>query len=69
MAGHRLIARQYITHRIVADVAHMDAPRWIGEHFQYVGFGTQISGRRGVEHPLLFPNFLPMPVRFERVKT
>ena len=69
MAGHRLIPRQHIAHRVIADMPHMDAPRWIGEHFQDVRFWTRIGGGRSFEHRLLFPDFLPMPVRFERVKT
>ena len=33
-----LVARHDIAHRVVADMAHMDAPRRIGEHLEHVVF-------------------------------
>jgi hypothetical protein len=37
-----LVARDHVAHRIVADMAHMDAPRRIGEHLEHVVFRARI---------------------------
>ena len=29
----------HVAHRVIADMAHVDAPRGIGEHLQHVGLG------------------------------
>ena len=52
----------HVAHRVVADVAHVDAPRRIGEHLQHVGLGL---GARAVgdEAALLVPPLLPAAVR------
>ena len=55
-----LVARHHVAHRVVAHVAHVDAPRRVGEHLQHVVFrpsggvgrllpgGTSPAGRLGV---------------------
>ena len=68
MAGHPLIARQHIAHRIVADMAHMDAPAGIGEHLQHIGLGARVAGRRGGEDASLLPNLLPMAIGLKGVE-
>ncbi len=35
-----LVAGENIAHRVVAHVAHVDAPRRIGEHLEDVAFGA-----------------------------
>ena len=53
-----LIARHHIAHRVVAHMAHMDAPRGIGEHFQDVILGLGRIPPRG-EGTGLIPGGLP----------
>ena len=67
MAGHPAIARQDIAHRIVADMAHMDAPRRIGEHLEHIAFGLGGLGI-GSKSPGVFPGFLPMRVHRLRIE-
>ena len=64
--AHRpLHPRHHVAHRVVADVAHMDAPRRIGEHLQHVVFRLVRRGvlaRRRIgrgEDAALVPDFLP----------
>ena len=52
------IARDDIAHRVIPDMAHMDAARWIGEHFQRVEFWLIRSVVR-TENIGLGPFFLP----------
>ncbi len=57
--AHRaLVARHHVAHGVVAHVAHMDAPRRIGEHLQHVVFRPRVGVRRG-EDSALVPDFLP----------
>ena len=56
---HRpLHPRHHVAHRVVAHMAHMDAPRWIGEHFQHVVFRPRVVVARD-EDAALVPDFLP----------
>ena len=60
-AASALVARHHVAHRVVAHVAHVDAPRGIGKHLQHVVF--RLGGglvARG-EDPALLPD--PLPVR------
>ena len=68
VALHPAIARDDVAHRVVADVAHVDAPRGIGEHLQHVslGLGAIAVGR---EAALLLPPRLPAAVGGGRVET
>ena len=42
-----LVARHHVAHRVVAHVAHVDAPRRIGEHLQHVVFRPRVVVARG----------------------
>jgi hypothetical protein len=44
----------------------MDAPRWIGEHFQHIIFGARVR-IIGLERVPLRPFLLPFTFRFARV--
>ena len=67
MAGHPAIARQDIAHRIVADVPHMDAPRWIGKHLKHIG-PRIVAGAIRAETLGRVPGCLPAGVRRKRVE-
>jgi uncharacterized pyridoxal phosphate-containing UPF0001 family protein len=41
-AAGALVARDDVAHRVVAHVAHVDAPRRIGEHFEHVVLSARI---------------------------
>ena len=53
-----LIPRDHVAHCIVAHVAHVDAPRRIGEHFQHVILGF-IGAAIGFEQAGFGPSLLP----------
>ena len=53
-----LIARHHVAHGVVAHMAHVDAPRGIGEHFQDVILGLGRIAPRG-EGASLIPGGLP----------
>ena len=57
-----------IAHGVVADMAHMDAPRRIGEHLQHIAFGLVGMGRRG-EQGARVPFRLPVFFGFLGVVT
>ena len=59
IALRRLGPRHHIAHRIVAHMAHMDAPRRIGEHFQHVILGPRRIAP-GHKDPGLIPGLLPL---------
>ena len=56
--GH-FVAGHHVTHGVVADMAHMDAPRRIGEHLQHVVFRL-VARRPGSEAIGLGPSLLPL---------
>jgi len=62
VAGHRLVAREHVAHRVVADVADVDAPRWIGKHLEHIGFRARIARRRCDERAALVPDLLPVRI-------
>jgi len=66
-------ARDGVADRVVADMAHMDAPRRIGEHFENIIFGLgvrAIAGRvAGQEVAALLPDLLPFRLGGARVVT
>ena len=68
VAGHPLVARNYVAHRVVADMADMDPARRIGKHFEHVAarLGGVVVGDKG---RLVMPNLLPPRVGDVRVKT
>ena len=68
MAGHRLVARQHIAHRVIAHMADMDAARWIGEHLQHIGFGP-VRIAIGGKARLLVPAFLPPRIGSVMIET
>ncbi len=63
-----LVTGDNVTHRIVAHMAHMDAPRWIGEHLEHIIFLADVA-IVGFEGPVFFPDFLPMSFRHARIIT
>ncbi len=63
-----LVTGDNITHRIVAHMAHMDAPRRIGEHLEHIIFLAAVA-IVGFESPVFFPDFLPMSFRHARIIT
>ena len=48
-----------VAHRVVADMAHVDAPRGIGEHLEHVVFRPRPVDRR-LEAAALLPDLLPL---------
>jgi hypothetical protein len=62
MAGCALEARHHVAHRVVADMAHMDAPGRIREHLEHVVFLADAVVLRG-EDAALVPDFLPAGLR------
>src|SRR6185437_5526721 len=67
MALHAAVAGDHVAHRVVADVAHVDAPRRIGEHLPHVGLRL-VAGAIGGKAPRLFPPLLPAAVSRARVE-
>jgi len=66
-ALHPPVAGEHVPHRVVADMAHVDAPRRIGEHLQDIGLGLR-AAVVGVEGPPFLPDSLPVRVGLERVE-
>ena len=60
------IAGNNVAHRVVADVAHMDAPRRIGEHLEDVIARPLILVRR-LEDAVVGPSCLPARLRLARI--
>jgi hypothetical protein len=65
-APRPLVARHHVAHRVIAHMAHMDAPRRIGEHLQDVVFRPRILVAGREDLPLV-PEFLPTRLRFAGV--
>ena len=61
-----LVAGDHVAHRVVAHVAHVDAPRRIGEHLQHVVFRARVVVA-GLEDVPLVPDLLPANFRFAGV--
>ena len=61
-----LIARHHVAHGVVAHMAHMDAPRRIGEHLEHVIFRARIVVR-GLEDLRVRPGFPPFGFGFAHV--
>src|SRR6476619_5865234 len=66
MAACAHIAGDHVAHGVIAHVAHMDAPRRIGEHFKNIVFWARVVLRGGEEPPLL-PELLPAGLCFTRI--
>ncbi len=61
-----LVTGEHVAHGIVAHMAHVDAPRGIGEHLQHIGLrGAKIVA--GCEDAGLIPGRLPVPFAVGRV--
>src|SRR5579872_5761976 len=67
-AAGALIASDDVAHRVIADMAHMNAPRRIGEHFEDIIVGTRVVVP-GRERPALSPDLLPPLLRLAGVIT
>ena len=65
-ALHPLVAREHVAHRVVADMAHMDAPRRIGEHLEDIGLGARRAVVGARKRAALLPDLLPAGVGLER---
>ena len=68
---HVLATRAHVTgddvaHGVIADMAHMDVPRWIREHFKNIVFGARVV-LVGMKQPTLLPLSLPMRLCFTRI--
>ena len=57
-AAGALVAGDHVAHRVVADVAHVDPPRRVGEHLQHVVFRARVAVV-GLEQALRGPGLLP----------
>jgi hypothetical protein len=66
-ALHPPVAGEHVAHRVVADMAHVDAPRRIGEHLEDIG-SRPAAAVRSVEGAPLLPDLLPVRVGLERVE-
>ena len=55
--GH-LVARHHVAQRVIAHMAHVDAARRIGEHFQHIILGAAFVAL-GLEYSGLVPGILP----------
>ena len=62
-----LVARHHIAQRVVADVAHVDAPGGVGEHLEHVALRARRAGALGKgirvgggKDALLLPHLLPV---------
>ena len=65
-AAGALEARDHVAHGVVADVAHVDAPRRVGEHLQHVVFRARVVVG-DLEDAALVPGFLPAGFGFPGV--
>ncbi len=68
MALHPPVAGDDVAHGVIADVAHVDAPRRIGEHLQDVGLGLGAAAV-GAEAGRFLPARLPAAVGGAGVET
>ena len=61
-----LVAGDHVALRVIAHVAHMDAPRRIGEHFEHIvlGLGPIHDGAKGLA---LVPDLLPPGFGFVKI--
>src|SRR4029077_18446221 len=60
------IARHHVAHGVVAHMAHVDAPRWIGEHLEHIVFRARIVVFR-LEDLRIRPGFSPFGFGFAHV--
>ena len=58
VAHGAFVARHHVAHGVVAHVAHMDAPRRVGEHLEHVVFRARVVVLGG-EDAALVPRLLP----------
>ena len=65
-AAGALVAGDHVALGVVAHVAHMDAPRRVGEHLQHVVFGAR-PVHPGTEGLALVPGLLPLGLGFAEV--
>ncbi len=68
MTLHPAEARDDVAHRVVAHMAHVDAPRGIGEHLEHIGLGLAAVAV-GREAVFFGPPRLPAAVGLGRVET
>ena len=65
-AAGALVAGDHVALGVVAHVAHVDAPRRIGEHLEHVVFGPRLI-HAGAEGLALLPGLLPLGLGFAEV--
>ena len=63
-----LVARYHVAHRVIADVAHMDAAGGVRKHLQRVVFRTRVRLRR-LEGVAVAPDLLPCRLGFAEIVT
>ena len=64
-----LVTRNDVTHRIIADVTHVDATRRVGKHLQHIGFRL-VASFLGRFRPIkigVFPGLAPFGFRGLRI--
>jgi hypothetical protein len=61
-----LVAGDHVAHGVVAHMAHMDAPRGVGEHLEHVVFGPGVVVAR-LEDAARLPDLLPARLGLTRV--
>ena len=67
MPLHPPEAGQHVAHRIIADMADVDAPRGIGEHLQHIAFRRALA-HAGLEGLLVVPHGLPAGIGLRGVE-
>ena len=65
-AAGALVAGDHVALGVVAHVAHMDAPRRVGEHLEHVVFGAR-TVHPGTEGLALVPGLLPLGLGFAEI--
>ena len=60
VAARPLVAGHHVAQRVVADMAHVDVPTWVGEHLKNIVLRLAICRHVGdAEQPCLVPGILP----------
>ena len=62
-----LVAREYVAHRVIADMADMDAPAGIGEHLEHVALRL-VAIAVGAEGLCLVPCGLPLGISLRGIE-
>ena len=66
VAASAHVTGDHVAHRVVADVPHVDAPRWVGKHLEHVIFRACVVVA-GLEDLTFVPDTLPVRLGFAGV--